>query len=110
MSSVDMLFQHLSTKDSWTFLMTLQATNIVSMYRELARVPQPVDAFASYTPDGRTLHLTTVWESLDTEMGQKVRFTRHHTSAFDNQGPLSFHQVGHAQEVPAKYVICSSHC
>ncbi|OQR75296.1 acylamino-acid-releasing enzyme-like [Tropilaelaps mercedesae] len=78
---------------------SLDATNIVSMYRELARVPQPVDAFASYTADGRTLHLTTVWESADTEMGQKVRFTRHHTSAFDNQGPLSFHQVGHAQEV-----------
>lgn len=74
------------------------------MYKELARVPQPIDAYACYQNDARTLHLTTTWQTIDTELEENVTFMRHHTSALDVQGPLAFQQVGHAQDIGNEYV------
>lgn len=87
---------------------SLDVSNIVSLYREIARVPEARDAFVQLGQDGQSLTLHTLWEVRDVERGEQALFSRHHLGLFDEQNKLSFQAVGHPQDCSAEILTAFS--
>uniref|UniRef100_A0A023GNQ5 Acylamino-acid-releasing enzyme n=1 Tax=Amblyomma triste TaxID=251400 RepID=A0A023GNQ5_AMBTT len=86
----------------------VNVSNIVSLYREIARVPEARDAFLSLSQDGQSLTLHTLWEVRDVEQGEQAFFSRHHLGTLDTQDRLSFQAVGHPQDCSAEVLTAFS--
>ncbi|KAH7937549.1 hypothetical protein HPB49_013001 [Dermacentor silvarum] len=87
---------------------SLDVSNIVSLYREIARVPEARDAFVQLGQDGQSLTLHTLWEVRDVERGEQALFSRHHLGLFDEQNKLSFQAVGHPQDCSSEILTAFS--
>uniref|UniRef100_A0A1E1X5B5 Acylamino-acid-releasing enzyme n=1 Tax=Amblyomma aureolatum TaxID=187763 RepID=A0A1E1X5B5_9ACAR len=87
---------------------SLDVSNIVSLYREIARVPEARDAFLHLSQDGQSLTLHTLWEVRDVEQGEQALFSRHHLGTLDAQDRLSFLAVGHPQDCSAEVLTAFS--
>ncbi|XP_077541030.1 acylamino-acid-releasing enzyme-like isoform X1 [Haemaphysalis longicornis] len=84
---------------------SLDVNNIVSLYREIARVPSAREAFVQLAADGQSLSLHTVWQVADVERGEQALFSRHHLGHIVEapQGAggghrLNFQAIGHPQD------------
>ncbi|KAG0416183.1 hypothetical protein HPB47_006640 [Ixodes persulcatus] len=76
---------------------SLDVSNIVNLYREMARVPSPKQAHLTLATDQQVLSLDTVWDVRDVEQAQMASFTRRYVGQFDLGGHLSFQSIGHPQ-------------
>lgn len=86
---------------------SLDVSNIVNLYREMARVPSPISA--NLLLNQESISLETVWEMRDVEQGKRITFTRRHMGRFDTDGNLSFQPAGHPQTCPTECLTAQSH-
>ncbi|KAL3194183.1 hypothetical protein MRX96_016319 [Rhipicephalus microplus] len=87
---------------------SLDVSNIVSLYREIARVPEARDAFVHLGQDGQSLTVHTLWEVRDVEQGEQALFCRHHLGLLDDENKLSFQAIGHPQECSSEILTAFS--
>ncbi|CAN7981841.1 unnamed protein product, partial [Ixodes pacificus] len=88
---------------------SLDVSNIVNLYREMARVPSPKQAHLTLATDQQVLSLDTVWEVRDVEQAQMASFTRRYVGQFDLGGHLSFQSIGHPQCCTGEVLSAVSH-
>lgn len=88
---------------------SLDVSNIVSLYREMARVPSPKQAYLNLATDQQVLSLDTVWEVRDVEQAQMASFARRYVGNFDVNGHLTFQSVAHPQCCTGEVLTAVSH-